>query len=64
MTAATEGAAYSCFTDAWTGRLRAGLKADFAVVDTIWTSEDLLKAQVCQTWFEEKKVYDCDDEGR
>ncbi|CAF9937822.1 MAG: hypothetical protein ALECFALPRED_007423 [Alectoria fallacina] len=63
MAAATEGAAYSCFPDAWTGRLRAGLKADFAVVDMSWTSEDLPEAQVCQTWFEGKKVYDCDDEG-
>lgn len=63
MAAATEGAAYSCFADAWTGRLRPGLKADFAVIDMNWTSEDLLKAQVCQTWFEGKKVYDRDDEG-
>lgn len=64
MAAATEGAAYSCFADAWTGRLRPGLKADFAVIDMSWASEDLLKAQVCQTWFEGKKVYDHDDEGR
>ena len=64
MAAATEGAAYSCFADAWTGRLRPGLKADLAVVDMSWTAEDLLKAQVCQTWFEGKKVYDHDDEGR
>lgn len=64
MAAATEGVAYSCFADAWTGRLRPGLKADFAVVDMSWTSEDLLKAQVCQTWFEGKKIYDRDDEGR
>ncbi|CAD6591110.1 MAG: hypothetical protein ASARMPREDX12_004925 [Alectoria sarmentosa] len=32
MAAATEGTAYSCFADAWTGRLRAGLKADLVVV--------------------------------
>lgn len=62
LAAATEGAAYSCFADAWTGRLRPGLKADFAVVDMSWTSEDLLKAQVRQTWFEGRKVYDRDDE--
>ena len=64
MTAATMGAAYSCFADAETGRLKAGLKADFAIVDMKWASEDLLKAHVCQTWFEGKKVYDCDDEER
>ncbi len=64
MAAATEGAAYSCFADAWTGRLRPGLKADFGVIDMNWTSEDLLKAQVYQTWFEGKKVYNRDDEGR
>lgn len=63
MAAATEGAAYSCFADAWTGKLRPGLKADFAVIDMSWTSEDLLKAQVCQTWFEGQKVYDRDNEG-
>ena len=64
MTTATVGAAYSCFADAETGSLTAGLKADFAVVDMEWASEDLLKAQVCQTWFEGKKVYDRDDEER
>lgn len=46
MAAATEGTAYSCFADAWTGRPRPGLKADFAVIDMNWTSEDLLKAQI------------------
>ena len=60
MAAATSGAAYSCFADALTGRLRPGLKADFTVIDMNWVSEDLLKAQVCQTWFEGRKVYDRD----
>lgn len=64
MAAATEGAAYSCFADGWTGRLRPGLKADFVVVDMSWKAEDLLKAQVCQTWFEGEKVYDRDGGGR
>lgn len=41
-----------------------GLKVDFTVIDMNWTSEDLLKAQVYQTWFEGWKVYDRDDEGR
>lgn len=45
MAAATEGAAYSCFADALTGKLRPGLKADFAVVDVIWTLEGLLKVR-------------------
>ena len=61
MAAATEGAAYSCFADAWTGKLRAGFKADFVVVDMNWTAEDLLEANLRQTWFEGKKVYDRDE---
>ncbi len=33
VAAGTEGSAYSCFADRWTGRLEAGKSADFAVVD-------------------------------
>jgi predicted amidohydrolase YtcJ len=57
-TAATTGAAYARFADSWTGSLKAGLSADFLVVDMQWTPETLLEASVAQTWFRGKKVYD------
>lgn len=60
VSAATSGAAYSCFADKRTGSLRAGLKADFAVLETEWKPENLLAARVSQTWFDGKKVYDVD----
>ncbi|RFU28728.1 hypothetical protein B7463_g7614, partial [Scytalidium lignicola] len=58
VSAATQGAAYSCFADKWTGRLEVGLKADFVVMELEWTPEKLLQGRVCQTWFEGRKVYD------
>ena len=58
LSAATAGAAYSCFADAWTGRLKAGLKADFCVLDMEWVPESLLKARVAQVWFEGIKIVD------
>lgn len=33
VTAATEGSAYSCFADGWTGRIEARKSADLAVMD-------------------------------
>ncbi|KAJ5099392.1 hypothetical protein N7532_006393 [Penicillium argentinense] len=57
-TAATTGAAYARFADSWTGSLKAGLSADFLVVDMQWMPETLLEASVAQTWFRGKKVYD------
>lgn len=59
-TAATSGAAYSRFADSWTGSLKAGLDADFLVVDMQWNAEKLLEARVCQTWYHGRKVYDWD----
>lgn len=58
VTAATAGAAYSCRTDQWTGSLRPGYTADFVVLDFDWNPDTLLKAQVLQTWFGGKKVFD------
>jgi predicted amidohydrolase YtcJ len=58
VTAATAGAAYSCFADGITGRLKKGLKADFVVVDMEWSPERLLQARVQQTWFDGRKVFD------
>jgi predicted amidohydrolase YtcJ len=60
VSAATAGAAYSCFADAWTGRLEKGMKADFVVVDMDWDAERLLEAKVRQTWFEGRKVFDAE----
>ena len=55
--AATSGAAYARFADSWTGSLKAGLSADFIVVDMQWSPEKLLEAQVCETWYQGNMVY-------
>ncbi|KAL1969720.1 hypothetical protein VTN77DRAFT_8273 [Rasamsonia byssochlamydoides] len=60
VTAATAGAAYSCFADRITGGLKKGLKADFVVVDMEWSPERLLQARVRQTWFDGRNVFDAD----
>ncbi|KFY02222.1 hypothetical protein O988_02315 [Pseudogymnoascus sp. VKM F-3808] len=60
ISAATAGSAYSCFADAWTGRLAKGMKADFVVMDMQWDSGELLKAKVRETWFEGVKVFDAE----
>ena len=49
--AATTGAAYSRFAEGWTGGLKKGLNADFAVLNMDWRAEGLLKARVTQTWY-------------
>ncbi|KEF51347.1 uncharacterized protein A1O9_12697 [Exophiala aquamarina CBS 119918] len=56
FTAATHGAAYSCFMDNITGKLEAGKKADFIVLDMEWSPDDLLQAKVLQTWLGGKRV--------
>ncbi|KAK4941048.1 hypothetical protein LTR10_018969 [Elasticomyces elasticus] len=58
LSAATKGAARSCFAETWMGQLRPGYKADFTVIDTQLKPEALLKARVTQTWFGGKKVFD------
>ncbi|KAL5364177.1 amidohydrolase 3 [Aspergillus floccosus] len=55
--AATQGSAYSCFADGFTGRLAPGFQADFAVIDMEWEAERLLDARVVETWFGGKRVY-------
>lgn len=57
VTAATKGAAYSCFADSRIGSLEVGKQADFVVVDMSFVAEDLLRAQVKQTWFSGEKVF-------
>ncbi|KAG9774757.1 hypothetical protein ABEF93_005131 [Exophiala dermatitidis] len=61
FSAATYGAAYSCFMDTITGRLAPGMKADFVVLDMQWVPETLLQAKVVQTWFDGKKVFDAEE---
>lgn len=56
LAAASAGTAYSCYADSITGRLEAGLKADFVVVDMDWEAEKLLEAKVLETWFDGKRV--------
>ncbi|TFB05758.1 Putative amidohydrolase YtcJ [Trichoderma ghanense] len=58
MQGATLGSAYSCFAEGWTGSLAKGLQANFAVVKMDWTPQSLLQAQVQETWYKGKKVYD------
>ncbi|KAF2269377.1 amidohydrolase 3 [Lojkania enalia] len=58
VTAATRGAAYSCFAEQRVGALEVGKAADFVVVDMEYESEQLLNAKVKQTWFGGKKVYE------
>ncbi len=57
FSAATRGAAYSVFADNITGRLEAGMKADFVVLDMEWLPEKLLQAKVLQTWFNGRQVF-------
>jgi predicted amidohydrolase YtcJ len=59
VTAATAGAAYSCFAESQTGQLKVGYKADFAILDAEWSPGALLKAHVSQTWWNGLEVYKC-----
>jgi predicted amidohydrolase YtcJ len=58
ISAATYGAAYSCFAEKRTGSLKKGLQADFVVLDMKYDAEALLDASVKQTWYAGKKVFD------
>ncbi|KAM0264927.1 hypothetical protein ACHAQJ_000443 [Trichoderma viride] len=58
MQGVTRGSAYSCFAEGWTGSLTKGLQADFVITEMEWTPESLLQAQVKETWYRGKKVYD------
>lgn len=57
VTAATSGAAYSCFAEERVGSLEIGKMADFTVVDMKWDGKELLDASVKETWFEGKQVF-------
>ncbi|KAL9634416.1 MAG: hypothetical protein Q9164_004104 [Protoblastenia rupestris] len=58
IVAATAGSAYSCFADTQTGTLKAGMKADFVVLDMEMEADKLLEAVVIETWFDGKKVFE------
>jgi predicted amidohydrolase YtcJ len=58
ISAATIGAAYSCFAERRVGSLELGKMADFTVVDMGWEGQELLKASVKETWFEGRRVYE------
>jgi predicted amidohydrolase YtcJ len=58
VSAATSGAAYSCFAEDRVGSLEVGKMADFTVVDMAWDGQDLLNASVIETWFEGRIVYE------
>ncbi|KAI1267823.1 amidohydrolase family protein [Xylariaceae sp. FL1019] len=62
IAALTEGTAYSCFADGWSGKLVPGRSADFAVVDMDWDPEKLLQSKVVQTWFMGKKIFDAEND--
>lgn len=55
----THGSAYSCFSESFTGQLEAGYSADFVVMDMKWSTDNLLKAKVKETWYCGKKLYGC-----
>ncbi|KAL5003510.1 amidohydrolase 3 [Aspergillus recurvatus] len=57
VSAATWGAAYSCFADDVTGVLKVGKKADFVVLDMQWDEKRLLEARVVRTYFEGRCVF-------
>jgi len=58
VSAATIGAAYSCFAEERIGSLEVGKAADFVVVDMRFEPGSLLKAKVMQTWYAGEKVYE------
>ncbi|KAF2448467.1 amidohydrolase family protein-like protein [Karstenula rhodostoma CBS 690.94] len=63
VTAATRGAAYSCFAEERVGTLEVGKEADFVVVEMRFEAEALLRARVLQTWFAGRKVFDASEAG-
>lgn len=59
LSAATHGAAYSCFADEMVGTLETGKKADFVVVDGFDETDpaSLMRARVVETWFNGKQIF-------
>ncbi|CAN8101483.1 unnamed protein product [Discula destructiva] len=63
VVAGSAGSARSCFMDKVTGTIEKGKMADLAVVDMVWEKERLLEANVVQTWFAGRKVFDAEAGG-
>jgi predicted amidohydrolase YtcJ len=57
VSAATRGAAYSCFAEKRVGSLEVGMEADFCVVEWSGEATGLLEAKVRETWFAGKQVF-------
>lgn len=57
MAGAAEGTAKSCFAEKRVGTLEVGKCADFVVLGMDWNKEKLLEAEVRETWFGGKRVY-------
>ncbi|KAF2702844.1 amidohydrolase family protein [Pleomassaria siparia CBS 279.74] len=58
ISAATKGAAFSCFDEGRVGTLDVGMEADFVIVDWSGEAGELLGARVRATWFKGEKVYE------
>lgn len=58
VSAATYGAARSCFAEDRIGGLDVGKLADFTIIEAEWEGEELLKAKVRETWFGGRRVYE------
>ncbi|TQN64942.1 putative amidohydrolase YtcJ [Colletotrichum shisoi] len=58
VTAATYGAACSVFAEGRTGSLEVGKLADFICVDMQWDASTLLEAEVKETWFGGRRVWE------
>jgi predicted amidohydrolase YtcJ len=58
VTAATKGAAYSCFEESRLGSLEVGMEADFCVVEWSGEATGLLEARVKETWYAGEKVFE------
>src|SRR5690606_8777022 len=61
LAAYTSGAAYAGFADGRFGRLEAGERADFVVLDAdplLANPADLRRIRVLETWIGGKKVYE------
>jgi predicted amidohydrolase YtcJ len=55
--AASAGSAYACFAEKRVGTLEIGKIADFVVLDMSWNPDELLKAEVKETWFAGRRVF-------
>lgn len=57
MAAITRGAAYSIFAERRTGTIDVGKQADLTIADMKWNANDLLEAEVQETWFAGRRIF-------